>query len=32
MISYYAERGVTKFYDRGTDHPNAKGDPVRILR
>jgi hypothetical protein len=24
------ERGVTKFYDRGTDHPNAKGDPFAV--
>jgi|EP01047_Picozoa_sp_COSAG01_P016124 predicted dehydrogenase len=24
------ERGVTKFYDRGTDHPNAIGDPFAI--
>ena len=23
-------RGVTKFYDRGTDHPNAQGDPFAL--
>lgn len=23
-------RGITKFYDRGTDHPNAKSDPFAL--
>lgn len=23
-------RGITKFYDRGTGHPNAKGDPYAL--